>query len=266
MIGTTRRVVAQCVTLVAGLGLACVGCSSTTTESSPNVPGGSGGDSSQQIGTGGANAAPAGEVGGPVALSGVDNARQTGGLATLSGQHVRANVLIRAGELSRLDAAGCDALTALGVRTVIDLRAASAVAAGPDASCVTDATEYYNADLPKLLPPTEQSYLQTLDAAEPVLSEIFTRLSAPEALPAIIHCVIGRDRASMMMALLLLALGVPQDDVLDDFANNQETDVDPAWMNGVLARIEQAGGIESYLEQHGVTSDQLAQLKQQALE
>jgi protein-tyrosine phosphatase len=196
----------------------------------------------------------------------VYNARQTGGLATASGQHVRANVLIRAGELSALDASGCEALAALGVRTVIDLRAAPAVAAGPDVSCVTDTTNYYNADLPKLLPPTEENYLQTLDATEPVLGEIFARLSAANALPGIIHCVIGRDRASLMMALVLLALGVPQADVMDDFEHNQEAQVDPAWMNGVLARIEQAGGIESYLGQHGITRDQLAQLKQQALE
>jgi protein-tyrosine phosphatase len=217
--------------------------------------------------TGGAGG-QAGESGGPVELSGVTNARQTGGLMTSDGQRVRDNVLIRAGHLGDLDSTGCAQFEALGIHTVIDLREATDAAQTPDAECVTSTTVYYNADLPKLLPPSEQVYLDTLDATEPVLAEIFSYLSAADGLPAIIHCVIGRDRASLIVALVLLALGVPLDQVVADFENNQDAsiDVDPAWLSGVLQRIEQADGIEAYLALHGVTSEQLTDLRAMALE
>jgi hypothetical protein len=51
-----------------------------------------------------------------------------------------------------------------------------------------------------------------------------------------------------------------------DFETNQETDVDASWLDGVLDRIEQAGGIDSYLASHGVTDAQLTALRGAALE
>ena len=83
-----------------------------------------------------------------------------------------------------------------------------------------------------------------------------------------IHCVIGRDRAGLVTALVLLALGVPQDRVLDDFEQNQDSRVVTSrrWLTGVLARIERAGGIEAYLRAHGVTDAQLATLRARALD
>ena len=206
-----------------------------------------------------------GLIGGPVQLDGVFNARHTGGLTTADGQRVRDRVLIRSGALTSLTATGCEQLAALGIASVVDLRAAAVVAQEPDAECVASTAAYYNADLPKILPPTVESYLQTLDATEPTLPAIYGHL-ADHGLPAIIHCVIGRDRASMMMAIMLLSLGVPQDQVVADFEINQEADVDAAWLDGVLDRIEQAGGIESYLQSHGVTETQLATLRAAALE
>ena len=258
------------VALATGLMLAVTSCSTTTSESTPNAP--LGGATGNGIGggpaQGGESSARGGQVGtpgGPVQLDGVFNARHTGGLTTADGQRVRDRVLIRSGALTSLTATGCEQLAALGIASVVDLRAAAVVAQEPDAECVASTAAYYNADLPKILPPTVESYLQTLDATEPTLPAIYGHL-ADHGLPAIIHCVIGRDRASMMMAIMLLSLGVPQDQVVADFEINQEADVDAAWLDGVLDRIEQAGGIESYLQSHGVTETQLATLRAAALE
>jgi len=133
---------------------------------------------------------------------------------------------------------------------------------------VTEQTRYYLADLPKILPPTAESYLQTLDAMEPKLDALFAELTREGALPAVIHCVIGRDRASLTLALVLLGLGAPQADVERDFVENQDTAglTSAEWMSGVFARIEAAGGIDAYLAAHGVTADELAALRAQALE
>jgi len=248
MISSGYRSLAAC-----GLAGVLAACSSTTTDATPHSA-----DASPD------GSAPLDTAGGPVELGPVTNARQTGGLTTPDGRVVRQNVLIRAGQIT--DAAACPQLAALGVRTVVDLRAATAVQAEPDADCVTTGTAYYNADVPKLLPPGEEIYLQTLDALEPKLGTIFATLSGDDALPAIIHCVIGRDRASLTMALVLLSLGVPGEQVLADFSDNQAVDVERAWMAGVVGRIDGAGGIEPYLNQHGVTPERLQALRAMALQ
>ncbi|MBN2192708.1 MAG: tyrosine-protein phosphatase [Polyangiaceae bacterium] len=243
------------------------GAGGTATSSGGAVTwsGGTGGAASPRGGAAGASAGPASR-GGPIDLgAAVVNARQVGGLGTAGGQHVRVDVLVRSGELSQVD---CGRVQALGIATVIDLRDAIDAGATPDAACVTEDTRYFLADLPKILPPTPESYLQTLDAMEPELDAIFGELAREGSLPAVIHCVIGRDRASLTMALVLLALGVPEADVVLDFVENQATagSTSAEWLGGVLARIEEAGGTEAYLGAHDVTADELAALRAQALE
>ena len=46
---------------------------------------------------------------------------------------------------------------------------------------------------------------------------MFSRLAAPGRLPAVIHCLAGKDRTGLTVALLLTALGVPRQVVLDDY-------------------------------------------------
>ncbi len=243
----------------------------------PTGGGGSAGSSTTSTGTGGTvstggaggTSSCDGTPGGAVALPGASNVRHTGGLPTTDGSCLRDNVIIRSGHLAALETAGCAQLEALNITTVIDMRAlAGSTGAGtnPDASCVTSGTNYYNADVVKLLPPTPDSYLQTLAATETKLAAIYGHLSQDGGLPAIIHCVIGRDRASLMTALVLLTLGVPAADVVSDFVNNQETTVEAAWLQAVIDQIDSEGGIDAYLQQHGVTAAQIAKLKELALE
>jgi protein-tyrosine phosphatase len=240
-------------------------CGSTAAKSAPSTSRDAAAGSGGHVESGGAGGTGA-TSGGPLLLDSVVNARQTGGLVTTDGRHVRQKVLIRSGQLSSLTDEGCDGFVTLGVRTVIDMRSAAEVSSDPDAQCVRFGASYYNADVPKILPPSEQSYLQTLDALEPKLAEIFARLSASNALPAIVHCVIGRDRASLTMALILMGIGVPAGMAVEDMVSNQETEVQAAWMDGVLDRIKQAGGIGKYLAGHGVTEQQIQALGAMALE
>ncbi|MBN2194936.1 MAG: tyrosine-protein phosphatase [Polyangiaceae bacterium] len=264
-IGGARSLRAWVLASLTSAGLVLFGCSGATeSPRSANAAGtsGAGLGVAGDDGTGG----PTGAEGGPVDLgSAVVNARQLGGIVTESGQRVRANVLIRAGELSQVD---CARLRALEIATVVDLRDAADAAGTPDAACVSDETRYYLADLPKILPPNADSYLQTLDAMEPKLDAVFAELGRDGALPAVVHCVIGRDRASLTMALVLLALGVPVAAVERDFVENQTTagSTSAEWMSGVFARIDAAGRIDAYLAAHGVTADDVAGLRTQALE
>ena len=63
---------------------------------------------------------------------------------------------------------------------------------------------------------------------------------SPDALPAVFHCLWGKDRTGVAAALLLSALGVSQADVVDDYMLTEQyrsqQDVKTA-----LARLQAAG-------------------------
>jgi protein-tyrosine phosphatase len=46
---------------------------------------------------------------------------------------------------------------------------------------------------------------------------MFQRLARSENLPTVVHCTAGKDRTGFASALLLLALGVPQETVFEDY-------------------------------------------------
>ena len=43
------------------------------------------------------------------------------------------------------------------------------------------------------------------------------RLAQPENLPTLVHCTAGKDRTGFASALVLLALGVPEETVMEDY-------------------------------------------------
>ena len=76
--------------------------------------------------------------------------------------------------------------------------------------------------------------------AAPVFGALLSGLAEPDALPAVFHCLWGKDRTGVAAALLLSVLGVPQPDVIEDYMLTEQyrsqEDVRIA-----LARLEDAG-------------------------
>src|SRR5690349_8901550 len=152
------------------------------------------------------------------------NLRDIGDYPTGSGARTRW------GRLFRSDAArftGDRQLTDLGLRTVIDLRDDVEVVALP-----TGLTAFVPTVLRRPLDP--RALLGALDtgSSDPLgelyvamirergrrLAEIVTDLAAPGALPALVHCAAGKDRTGVVIALVLSAIGVPDDVVATDYA------------------------------------------------
>jgi protein tyrosine phosphatase (PTP) superfamily phosphohydrolase (DUF442 family) len=238
------------------LGAALLGCSSARTGPS-TVESSMGGtvEVNSDAGT------TASVVGGPLDIGGIFNARHVGTLAAGS-KRLSDHILLRSGDLHDAIDAGCSSLNALGVRTVIDLRDEPDLSNRPDPSCGNAERNNVQITLPKLLPPSVDNYTATLTAAEPKLAALFAALTQANG-PVLIHCVIGRDRATLTTALVLFALGVQEATVLADATTNQDPSVtiDATWFAGVTARIHDAGGIEAYLAQHGVTNEQIVELR-----
>jgi protein-tyrosine phosphatase len=203
---------------------------------------------------------------GGVDITGAFNVREVGGIPTRDGRRVRHGALFRSGHLAMVNEQGYAQFVKLGIVSVVDLRSQEEVKAAPDAPWVMSGTRHMVADCPKLTSPSQDSYLQALQAAEPKLARLFGFLGAPKALPALLHCGMGRDRACLGMSLVLLALGVVPERVAADFAVNQAMTVDSRWLDGVFARIAAQGGIDAYLAGHGVAHADLDSLRAQALE
>jgi protein-tyrosine phosphatase len=238
-----------------------------------------------------------------IPIAGTWNVRHVGGYATADGRTTRPYTLIRGDALHRLDDDGRAQLRSLNVQTVIDLRRDTERDMHPDllddvgARVVNlplfDAGRGAGAtgDLELTL---EGIYRMLVDDRGPAIAEVIRELAAPGALPAVVHCSVGKDRTGVIIALVLSVVGVPDDVIALDFAATglflsdedraamvtliasygmeesqaaQLMSSDPVLITEVLASVRRHhGSVVSYLLGHGVTSDDIDALRRELLD
>lgn len=196
----------------------------------------------------------------------VTNAREIGGYPLTPGGYVDCKKIFRGGHLGNLTNAGCQEFSDLGVKTVIDLRMETTQQDAPPPSCATGQATVVNAAMPKLLPDTEDNYLALMSETDAVAAA-FGALGSADAYPVYIHCVIGRDRASFITALVLLALGASEQQVVDEFELSEDASIEvkTECIQAILDEVNNRGGIEAYLTSAGVTNTQLEVLRTEAI-
>jgi protein-tyrosine phosphatase len=168
-----------------------------------------------------------------IAVDGAPNFRDVGGYETADGRRVRYGKLFRSGMLTGVTDDGVAALAALEIRTVVDLRTQVEVdalgtdrlpggtrvvqirvpSAGADPMVAEALKTGHFPYLPDLVA-VNRAYI-TDDAAE--FGELLTLLADSANLPVIIHCLGGKDRTGVSVALLLTILGVPWSTVREDY-------------------------------------------------
>lgn len=241
-----------------------------------------------------------------VDLGAVHNFRDLGGYPTADGRHVRWRRLFRADGLDRLTAADVELLRPISLRSVIDLRSAGEihergrfpVDAYPVAFhhlAVIDSTRNTDNDEARSLfmeaadDPTRvvefltKAYQHMLERGGDKLAEGLRILAGPDALPAVFHCAAGKDRTGLMAGILLSGLGVPDEQVIADYAlsagafarTRAWADVNKpelvTWMDSVPTPLQGAhpdamrgvldhfaaeyGGARGFVAQYGVTDD-----------
>jgi protein-tyrosine phosphatase len=168
-----------------------------------------------------------------IAFEGVTNFRDLGGYRTRSGPAVRWGRVFRADALHGLSPADLAVYDRLGLRTVYDLRSDVERDERPDPVPSRPLT-VLGRPAGSLRPerPVELAagqsvadgesvlrdlYVGLVDHASAQIGELFTGLAADDGLPAVFHCHAGKDRTGLVAALLLEALGVDRDTVLDDY-------------------------------------------------
>lgn len=157
-------------------------------------------------------------------LEGAANFRDLGGLETADGRRIRSGRLFRSDSLHRLTAADLEALDALGITTVIDLRAEDEIRRNGPGPLSTTGIRHINFPITDIDSPTDaettmvEAYLGLMQAAAAGFRDLFQTLAEPDTLPAIVHCMAGKDRTGVAMALILATLGIPDDTIVLDYA------------------------------------------------
>jgi protein-tyrosine phosphatase len=179
-----------------------------------------------------------------LAVDGLLNARDLGGLSTPDGRRVRPGRVVRSDNLRGLTDDGAVTLVRdVAPSLVIDLRTEQECAREGRGLSAVEHVRYVNLPLqPKAALNPEQVaaglatnlfddyLLQARDNRAPLLAAL-ELLAREDALPAVVHCTAGKDRTGVLVALLLDLLGVEREQIVADYAATTEN------MPGILARI-----------------------------
>jgi len=165
-----------------------------------------------------------------VQLDGPVNFRDVGGYATADGQQVRWGRVFRSDSLHHLTPDDGPRLRDIGILTAIDFRADDELEEiGIGRLGELDIRHVHLPTVDKVLhtvrppewtPPTSAAevYLIMLRTGARAYAEGLRALATPGALPAVYFCMAGKDRTGVFSALLLGLLGVPDEQIVADYA------------------------------------------------
>jgi protein-tyrosine phosphatase len=169
-----------------------------------------------------------------LALEGLDNVRDVGGLPLRGGGQTRSGVLLRSASLHYVTPGDVEHLVdVLGLKLVLDLRTPREVDRdGPTAVARAGVETVWlsflaenGEPLPEAdddLDPMVHNYLGYLSQRGENVVRAVRRLAAPDAGPALVHCAAGKDRTGVLVALVLDAVGVQRPAVLADYVLSAE--------------------------------------------
>jgi protein-tyrosine phosphatase len=182
-------------------------------------------------------------------LVGVRNFRDVGGLPTADGRRIRHGRLFRSGHLAHATENDAQFLATLGLGTIFDFRnTADVKLEGPDVAL----PGVRNVSMPLSDPASGAEFWVTvrrgdLAALRAVLgdgkgakrmikayrelvlartaehSRMLELLADQDAVPTLLHCAAGKDRAGTSIAIILLALGVERDAIEHDYLKSNAT-------------------------------------------
>jgi protein-tyrosine phosphatase len=195
-------------------------------------------------------------------LQGASNFRDLGGYRTADGRLVRWRQLFRSNHLGHLTETDAAIVRGLGVRSAFDFRGSEERAA---AVCGLEEIEVHSLPIEPTVVAALRARLAAGSLSAAVALEImresyrdyvrhnthrFRALFAHllnDSAPLIIHCTAGKDRTGFACALVLHALGVPDDVIAEDYLlTNRFYRRDPAAASELPDDVRQAiGSVEA---------------------
>ncbi len=192
-------------------------------------------------------------------MDSVHNFRDMGGQRTEDGLLVRRGMLYRSGSLADASDADLRRLSALGIRTICDLRTHQERSNHPDRvprhAGIRTLHLPVKVDrhdesglLPRLLwllfgkarqldygELARESYREYVTDFRPQFSTVIKLAAEGHNLPMLVHCTAGKDRTGFASALIQLALGVPREAVLEDYLRSNDHLDD--FMDGMVNKL-----------------------------
>lgn len=171
-------------------------------------------------------------------FSGARNFRDLGGYPTMDGSRIKQGMLYRSDSLSDLSNDDLEELAGLGLKRIYDLRNESEQKADPDTlppghsiqlvavpfafSALDESImrkrilsgELDEGEAHKLMIDSYRTY--AIDYRKQI-AQIIEGLAEPDALPALIHCIHGKDRTGLAVSAILDILGVSEDIIMEDY-------------------------------------------------
>lgn len=184
-------------------------------------------------------------------LTGAPNTRDLGGLQTRDGRTVRSGRILRSGKLEFLTEADCEILKSVPLRTVVDFRTAREMREMPDV--VIPGVEYVSCPILEEMsgitretaadeiPPYYRAAMAAGYEAENRMTHLYLPLVEGEYSlthyqqfldlvlhhengALLYHCTAGKDRVGVATMLILTALGIDRETILEDYLlTNQYT-------------------------------------------
>lgn len=175
-----------------------------------------------------------------ISFEGVHNFRDMGGYKTSDGRKVKYGLFFRSGELAGMTEQDMSLFQTLNIRTIFDYRDDFEAEQRP--TPLLPDIEYLRVSAATLasyphVPSMEDRLKLTKDfsfeklvhmyAALPFQNASYQRLMGliqdPKRLGLVHHCHAGKDRTGVGAALILLALGVPKEFVIEDYLITNQT-------------------------------------------
>ncbi|MBV9511488.1 MAG: tyrosine-protein phosphatase [Caulobacteraceae bacterium] len=180
-------------------------------------------------------------------LNGVQNFRDYGGYATVGGGRLNAGKLYRSAHHGRASDADLEAIGALGIAVVVDLRRTVERTRDPSRRHASFAGRVIDNDIGDSTDDPWHLFLKGSDLSEAAFrdhalgyyrvapfeprhidlySRYFLALRSGEG-PVLVHCAAGKDRTGILAALTHHLMGVHRDDLVADYLlTNQALDFD----------------------------------------
>ncbi|MCP9484832.1 MAG: tyrosine-protein phosphatase [Gaiellaceae bacterium MAG52_C11] len=237
-----------------------------------------------------------------LAWDGCANVRDLGGHPVVGGGTTAYGAVVRADSVRRLSEAGWRQLVDYGIETIVDLRMHDELAADPP-----DAVPVNVVHVPVLPEPdwphwheidtvseaaldgassTQAVYLEFLDRFAKRFAAAISAVAAAPPGGVLVHCMVGKDRTGLVVALLLRLAGVPVAEIAADYAQSEHNlfNLTRPWieeaadererarrerlsatpaqsMEGVLREVDRRGGTAAYLAAAGVRNDELVAVR-----
>jgi protein-tyrosine phosphatase len=159
-----------------------------------------------------------------LAIDGLINLRDLGGLPTASGATTLPGRLLRSESPHSLSDSGLRELLDLGIGAVVDLRTTSEREQRPspltEAGIHTSHAPIFtdDEDYPDHLATAAEVYCWWLRERQKGVAVAMSAVADAPSAPILVHCHAGKDRTGVVVGLVLRLAGVSVDDIADDYA------------------------------------------------